>query len=141
MLDIEAIVAAAPEQMRIGELAKRAGVSHRTIHYYEEEGLLFPTERATSGHRYYAKQALARLHKIKQLQQLGLSLDAIRDVIDLYFTEPAGIPGKQKVLAMLREQLAETEHKIAELESFRAELSRNITRMEHMIAQAKQQAR
>lgn len=43
------------EYMRIGELARRAGVSHRTIHYYEAEGLLSPTERATSGHRYYRR--------------------------------------------------------------------------------------
>jgi DNA-binding transcriptional MerR regulator len=125
-----------PERMRIGELAKRAEVSHRTIHYYEEEGLLAPTERATGGHRYYDAEALARLHKIRQLQEIGLSLDEIRDVIDLYFTDPSGIQGKQKVLALLQEQLAETERKLAELSSFRDDLQRNIARIEYLIEQA-----
>lgn len=126
----------APERMRIGELAKRAEVSHRTIHYYEEEGLLTPTERATSGHRYYDAEALVRLHKIRQLQEIGLSLDEIRGVIDLYFTDPSGIQGKQKVLALLQGQLAETERKIAELSRFRDDLQRYIARIEYLIEQA-----
>lgn len=129
-------MAEAPERMRIGELAKRGGVSHRTIHYYEEEGLLSPTERAAGGHRYYDGEALARLHKIKQLQEVGLSLDEIRDVIDLYFEEPTGVKGKRKVLGMLKEQLAETEHKLSELESFRNDLKKNISRIERLIEEA-----
>jgi DNA-binding transcriptional MerR regulator len=129
-----------PEHMRIGDLAKRAEVSHRTIHYYEEEGLLAPIERASGGHRYYNAEALARLHKIRQLQEIGLSLDEIRDVIDLYFTEPSGIQGKQKVLELLRGQLTETERKIAELSSFRDDLQRNIARIEYLIEQVKHQS-
>jgi DNA-binding transcriptional MerR regulator len=124
------------ERMRIGELAKRAEVSHRTIHYYEEEGLLAPAERATGGHRYYTAEALARLHKIRQLQEIGLSLDEIRGVIDLYFIEPSGIQGKQKVLEILHEQLAETERKMAELTRFRDDVQRNIARIEYLIEQA-----
>jgi MerR family transcriptional regulator, copper efflux regulator len=141
MPDKEISISEAPERMRIGELARRADISHRTIHYYEEEGLLAPTERATGGHRYYNQEALARLHKIKQLQQLGLSLEEIRGVIDLYFDEPSGVMGKQQVLKILREQLAETEHKLAELERFRDDLQTNISRIEGMLEQAIRKAR
>lgn len=140
MPDTRSVMAEAPERMRIGELAKRGGVSHRTIHYYEEEGLLSPIERAAGGHRYYDGEALARLHKIRQLQEIGLSLDEIRDVIDLYFEEPSGVKGKKKVLQMLRRQLAETEHKISELEDFRDDLKKNISRIENLIEEAGQKA-
>jgi septal ring factor EnvC (AmiA/AmiB activator) len=62
-------------------------------------------------------------------------------VIDLYFTDPSGIQGKQKVLALLQEQLAETERKLAELSSFRDDLQRNIARIEYLIEQAGQSNR
>lgn len=130
------VMSDAPDRMRIGELARLADISHRTIHYYEEEGLLAPTERATGGHRYYDQQALARLHKIRQLQQLGLSLNEIRDVIDLYFDEPSGVKGKKKVLDLLHAQLSETERKIAELEGFRSDLQQKISRLEGLLEQA-----
>lgn len=50
--------------MRIGELAERAGVSHRTIHYYEGLGLLQPAEREGVGYRYYDETSLRRINKI-----------------------------------------------------------------------------
>src|SRR5215472_4149403 len=100
------------DRMRIGELTERAGVTQRTVRYYE---------------------SIARLQKIDQLKKLGLSLDEIRDVIDLYFTDPSGVQPKQKVLAILRQHLAETDVKIDALEQFRAELQANIERFEHWL--------
>lgn len=80
--------------MRIGELARQAGVTTRTIRHYEQLGLLRPTERAASGYRYYTEREFARLHKIGQLKELGLSLEEIGSVIDLYFDDPTGARGK-----------------------------------------------
>ncbi|EJW12574.1 transcriptional regulator [Rhodovulum sp. PH10] len=123
--------------MQIGELARRAGVSHRTIHYYERLGLLQPAEREGAGYRYYDETALKRLQKIGNLKSLGLSLEEISGVLDLYFEDATGIKGKERVLAILKEQLARTDRQIAELGRFRADIEANIARMTRLIAEAK----
>lgn len=125
-------------RMQIGELAKRAGVSHRTIHYYERIGLMKPAEREGAGYRYYDETAYQRLEKIAALKRLGLSLDEIADVIDLYFEDASGIKGKEKVLDILEAQLANTDAQLAELTAFRCDLESNIARMKSLIDQAQQ---
>ena len=122
--------------MKIGELARRTGVSHRTIHYYERLELLHPHEREGSGYRYFDEEAEKRLHKIAALKQLGLSLDEIASVIDLYFEDPTGISGKLRVLQILRTQLAETDARIAQLRGLRADIEANVARIEDLIRQA-----
>jgi MerR family transcriptional regulator, copper efflux regulator len=119
--------------MRIGELTERAGITQRTVRYYESIGLLPPAEREGHGHHYYTEEALARLRKIDQLKKLGLSLEEIGEVIDLYFIDPSGVQPKQKVLAMLRKHLAEADHKISSLQQFRTELQANIERFERFL--------
>ncbi|MEZ5841957.1 MAG: MerR family transcriptional regulator [Hyphomicrobiales bacterium] len=125
-------------RMQIGELAERAGVSHRTIHYYERIGLMAPAEREGSGYRYYNETSLKRLEKIAALKQLGLSLEDIGAVIDLYFEDASGIKGKEKVLQILEGQLARTNLQLAELTAFRLDLQSNIERMRALIAEARQ---
>ena len=116
--------------MRIGDLAKRAEVTPRTVRYYESLGLIPAGEReGTSQHRY-PEQTIARLQKIDELKRLGLSLDEIRGVIDLYFTDPSGRQPKRKILALLRRHLAETEDQLAVLGRFRADLLGHIKRFE-----------
>lgn len=122
------------QRMRIGDLTEQARVTQRTVRYYESIGLLPPAEREGHGHHYYSEETLARLRKIDQLKQLGLSLDEIRDVIDLYFTDPSGIQPKQTVLAILRKHLAEADRKIGDLHQFRADLQANIERFERFLA-------
>ena len=118
------------DRMRIGDLTERAEVTPRTVRYYESIGLIPPGEREGHGQHYYTEETLARLRKIDQLKKLGLSLDEIRDVIDLYFTDPSGIQPKQKILAILRQHLAEADQKIGALQQFRADLQANIERFE-----------
>ena len=122
--------------MRIGDLAEQAGVTQRTIRYYESIGLLAPGKREGHGHHYYSEEALARLRKIDQLKRLGLSLEEIGEVIDLYFTDPSGIQPKQKILVILHKHLREAESKIGELQQFRSELQANITRFEKFLTEA-----
>jgi MerR family transcriptional regulator, copper efflux regulator len=119
--------------MRIGEFAKRAGVTARTIRYYESLGLLKPGEREGSGFRYYTEAELARLQKINDLKELGLSLEEIVSVVPLYFEDPTRIRGKQKVLEILRAHLQETDEKLAALAQFRAELQIKIDRIQQWI--------
>lgn len=122
--------------MQIGELSERANVSHRTIHYYERLGLLRPAEREGAGYRYYDDTALKRLEKIAALKRLGLNLDEIAAVLDLYFVDATGIKGKEKVLEILQAQLAKADTHLHELTAFKRDLEDNIARMEKLIAQA-----
>ncbi len=62
---------------RIGQVSARTGLTTRTLRYYEELGLLRPSERLVSGHRVYANEDLRRLYRISLLRQLGLPLSDI----------------------------------------------------------------
>jgi DNA-binding transcriptional MerR regulator len=67
---------------RIGEAAERAGVSSRTLRWYEEIGLLAPSGHSTGGARRYSQDDLTRIEHIRELQSLlGLDLGAIRDIL------------------------------------------------------------
>jgi MerR family transcriptional regulator, thiopeptide resistance regulator len=71
-----------PVAWKVGELAGRTGLSVRTLHYYDEIGLLSPSRRTEGGHRLYTTADIVRLQEIKSLQQLGFSLKEIRDCLD-----------------------------------------------------------
>src|SRR5579864_4273328 len=126
------------DRMRIGDLTEQAGVTQRTVRYYESIGLLHPAEREGHGQHYYTGETLARLRKIDQLKKLGLSLDEIRGVIDLYFIDPSGIQPKQKVLAILRQHLADADRKLGALQQFRADLQAHIERFECWLEEREQ---
>lgn len=121
------------DKMRIGEFAEQAGVTPRTIRYYEGLGLLGPSEREGQGFRYYTEAEFARLKKIDALKQLGLSLEEIGEVLPLYCDDPTGLRGKRRVLEILQRQLAETDDKVAMLQRFRADLQQNIDRIQAFI--------
>lgn len=127
------------DRMRIGDLTERAEVTPRTVRYYESIGLLPAGEREGHGQHYYTEETLARLRKIDQLKKLGLSLDEIRDVIDLYFTDPSGVQVKQKILVILRQHLAEANRKIGGLQQFRDDLQAHIERFERWLEEREQQ--
>ena len=69
------------ELVKIGDLAKRTGLSIRTLHYYDELGLLSPSHRNKAGHRFYDDQDIIQLQQILSLRQLGFSLDEIRESV------------------------------------------------------------
>jgi DNA-binding transcriptional MerR regulator len=75
--------AAAPcALVRIGEAALRTGVSERTLRYYEQIGLLCPAAHSPGGTRRYGEEELARVLRIRELQELmGLNLEEIRNVL------------------------------------------------------------
>ena len=70
------------EALKVGELARRTGVSIRTLHHYDEIGLLSPGIRTGAGHRLYRRAELRRLQQILSLRQLGFSLEEIRECLD-----------------------------------------------------------
>jgi MerR family transcriptional regulator, copper efflux regulator len=120
--------------MRIGELARRAGVTTRTVRYYEGLGLLV-SRREGGGHRQYDEDALARMGKIDWLKRMGLTLDEIAEVIPLYFGEQTSMRGRKKMIAMLERRLAQTEERVEGLVAHRDELRRAIDRLTAAMAE------
>ena len=66
----------------IQEIARRAGTTSRTLRHYGDLGLLAPSRIGSNGYRYYDQDALVRLQRILLLRELGLSLPAIKDVLE-----------------------------------------------------------
>ncbi|SBV03362.1 DNA-binding transcriptional regulator, MerR family [Streptomyces sp. Ncost-T6T-1] len=66
----------------IQEIARRAGTTSRTLRHYGDLGLLTPSRIGSNGYRYYDQDALVRLQRILLLRELGLSLPAIKDVLE-----------------------------------------------------------
>lgn len=79
----------------IGEFSKKTGISVRTLHYYDEIGLLRPVKDPTSGHRIYNCEDLFTLQKILSLKFLGYSLEQISH----YLNEPSFSIDFNEVLA------------------------------------------
>ncbi len=68
--------------MKVGALARRTGLSVRTLHHYDDIGLLVPSSRTSSGHRLYAHADIARLQQIQALRITGIPLDEIRCMLE-----------------------------------------------------------
>ncbi len=83
--------------LRVGELAERAGVTVRTLHHYEAVGLLRP-RRTEAGHRRYGPAEAERLQQITSLRALGLGLglDAIAAALDAPDFDPAAVVARQR---------------------------------------------
>src|SRR5918997_4153601 len=78
---------------KVGELAQRTGLSVRTLHYYDEIGLLAPSRRSEGGHRLYTAEDVVRLQRIKSFRALGFTLREVRRCLDRPgFPPPRGGP-------------------------------------------------
>lgn len=96
------------EKMTSGEIAKKAGISQKTVRLYDEKGLLKPSEYSEGNYRLYDKEALLVLENIIALKQIGFSLEEIRDNL---------ITAKNLDIAQsLNRQLEIMEQKKAEIE-------------------------
>ncbi|HEY4561371.1 MAG TPA: MerR family transcriptional regulator [Thermoanaerobaculia bacterium] len=93
-----------PPPWKVGELAKRTGVSVRALHHYDEIGLLLPSHRSEAGYRLYTEVDVARLQQIRSLRALGFSLEESRD----FLKRPEVTPDRvlQLHIAHLKEQIA-----------------------------------
>jgi DNA-binding transcriptional MerR regulator len=107
--------------VRIGELARRSGLSVKALRYYEDIGVLAPPLRTQSGYRDYREDALGRLEFVRAAQAVGLTLGEIREVIA--FRERGEVPCGH-VLDVILHHAAEVDRRIAELRRLRADLAR-----------------
>lgn len=70
------------DDVKVGDLATATGLTVRTLHYYDEIGLLRPSRRSGGGHRLYSADDVQRLYRIALLRQIGLSLEEISRALD-----------------------------------------------------------
>lgn len=105
--------------MRIGETATRAGVPAKTIRFWEDQGLLPPPARTHAGYRDYDPAIMQRLAFIRHAQAAGLTLEQIRQVLDI---RDSGQPPCVHVTGLIGQRLAEVEGRLAELSRARDQL-------------------
>ena len=108
------------EQLRIGEVASKAGVNIQTLRYYERRGLLEAPERSASGYREYPQEAVRLIRFIKRAQDLGFSLNEIKDLIAL---RDARGRKRSEVRARAEAKTRYIDQKLAQLQAMRSALS------------------
>ncbi|UMZ74357.1 MerR family transcriptional regulator [Natranaerofaba carboxydovora] len=110
------------ELIRIGDLAKMAGVSTRTIKYYEEIGLISPADRSSGGFRYYTSDDLIKIKVIRNLQEMDYPLSQIKEFFSIRNSSDSGNEAASKVLENLEEQVEEIDQKIQEYKQLKKEI-------------------
>ncbi len=106
--------------MQIGDLAKRAGISLRTIRYYEERGLIEPAARSKGGFRLYEEKELRKLSLIRTLQLLDMPLAQVKSFFDERRRAHVGAEVAPALQHVLRAHLEEIERRLAEYQAARA---------------------
>lgn len=94
--------------MTVGEVAKKMGVSVRTLQYYDKLGLLSPSAQSEGGRRLYSQREIIKLHQILSLKSLGFSLEEIKSRI-------VSLETPQEVASALSEQAEVLKAKISAL--------------------------
>lgn len=121
--------------MRIGELAERAGMTTRTLRYYESRGLL-PARRTANGYRAYGEEDLRLLEQIRTLQDFGFGLEETRPFVEcLRAGHPAG-DSCPASLEVYRRKLAELDDVIARLNAVREQVGTQLARAELEVSAA-----
>ncbi|UCI07480.1 MerR family transcriptional regulator [Mesorhizobium sp. B1-1-8] len=122
---------AGEELARIGEMAKKYGVTLRTLRFYEDKGLLNPQRDGST--RLYTRRDRARLKLILLGRKVGFSLRDVKQMMDLY--DPTGSNTKQLRLALDKseKQLARLQKQRALIEDAINELSASMTTVRQML--------
>lgn len=108
--------------MRIGELGRRAGVSTRTLRYYEEQGLLEPS-RLPNGYRSYDDQDVEQVRRIRFLLAAGINTEMAREVLPCMVDDGGFlVPACKDLVAEFEREETRIADRIAELDSARTAL-------------------
>jgi DNA-binding transcriptional MerR regulator len=111
--------------LKIGQVAERAGVSVDTVRYYERVGILPPAPRRASGYRLFDEGAVERIKLVKQLQELSLTLEEV-DAMLVAVTDDRATCARES--ARIATALRRTEERIRSLEAVRDELRQALRR-------------
>lgn len=108
--------------LKVGDLAKRCGLTVRTLHHYDSIGLLKPSARSDSGYRLYNRADISRLHQIQALRRFGLSLANIGDILANSGLNLATIVDRQ--IEALDQQIAQSQALRDRLSGLQLQLTR-----------------
>ncbi len=111
-----------PKTYPIGELSRLVDLSHRTIRYYEEIGLLHSIRRIENGKRVYTDDDVRRLKFINRLKVLGLSLSEMVDLEKIYRKQKNNREVIPKLLRILDERAAQIDERVGQLIALRKEI-------------------
>jgi DNA-binding transcriptional MerR regulator len=111
------------QRLRIGDLARSAGVNVETVRYYERVGLLPRVSREANGYRSYGEQDRARLQIVRQAKGLGLSLDEIKQTLAL-LDEACCATVRPTLAGLLETKIADLDARISALRALRGRLER-----------------
>src|SRR5215472_13499794 len=111
------------EGLKVGEVARQAGVNLQTVHYYERRGLLPEPPRTDSNYRAYPGDAVRRVRFIKRAQDLGFTLREIQELLSW-----RAVPGEHcgDVRARAEAKIVEIDEKVRHLQAMRRALTRFI---------------
>jgi DNA-binding transcriptional MerR regulator len=142
------VAAVGEKGLRIGDLARAAGTTPRTVRYYEELGLLKPSaERAAGAHRTYTEDDVERLRHIIRLKGLlGVSLEELGELLEAEEASAArraeyragATPARKRAileeaLGYIDRQLALVDRRAAELDGLRRELDERRARVRDLL--------
>ncbi len=99
--------------LKVGEIAKRTGLTVRALHHYDSIGLLRPSARSGSGYRLYDRDDVARLHGIQTLRRMGVPLAEVAQLLD---------GGAATLPAILAQQISALDQEIARTQALRERL-------------------
>jgi len=115
--------------LKIGEVARLAGVGIEALRFYERQGLLTPSGRTGSGYRLYGEDALGQLDFIRRSQALGFSLAEIAAIIG---ESRSGRKPCATVRGLVRQRIRELDERLAELRRYRRELAETLESWESL---------
>jgi DNA-binding transcriptional MerR regulator len=111
-------------ELRVGSIAKKAGVGVQTLHYYERIGLLPKPIRSEANYRLYSPGALRRVRFIKKAQALGFTLAEIKQILDL---KSHGRAPCRKVTELGEKHLQEIDARLSQLRAYRRAVNQSLT--------------
>jgi DNA-binding transcriptional MerR regulator len=113
--------------MKVGEVARRAGVSTRTVRYYEELGLLEPSGRSQGGFRLYSEADLERLKVIEELKLLDVQLAGIGEILLKRREGATGAESAQAVIGWLSAQAERVDFLLDKYRGMKEDMHRTLS--------------
>jgi len=123
------------QEISIGVLAREFGVTTRTIRFYEDEGLLSPQRRGQK--RVYGPRERVRLRLILRGKRLGFSIAEIREILDMYESEPGEAGQLRHLVAKIAERRAALQRQRADIDQTLADMAEIEARCEQALTELK----
>lgn len=98
--------------MKISEIAERYNLSIDTIRYYEKAGLIDPVGKNESGRKVYEEKEMRRINFVKCMRQAGMSIEKIKQYVDLFHEGLETIPERKRILESQLDMLIEQQKEL-----------------------------